>query len=148
LVFANTKKHQETRTPSTPSEPCCPSNKTVEVSVTQPGINKLRETAGAIAAKERDPKPGKPGRGSSQAASAPPSDGLPPLGCYTIPTFCTAHNLSQAFYYKLKSQGLGPVEMKVGSRRLVSFEAAAEWRREREADEDQQNPAGREAAST
>jgi hypothetical protein len=101
----------------------------VEVSVTQPGINKLRKTAGAITAKDRDPQPDKP----SQAASAPPSDGRPPLGCYTIPTFCTAHNLSQAFYYKLKSQGLGPVEMKVGSRRLVSFESAAKWRAAREA---------------
>jgi hypothetical protein len=51
---------------------------------------------------------------------------------YTVLQFCTAHNLSPAFYYKIKAQGLGPTEMKIGARRLISFEAAAAWRSERE----------------
>jgi hypothetical protein len=36
-------------------------------------------------------------------------------------------------YFKLKTHGLGPREMAVGSRRYISFEAAADWRRAREA---------------
>jgi|GEM_PF-3560285 hypothetical protein len=51
---------------------------------------------------------------------------------YTIPTFCRAHDLSEAFYFKLKKQRLGPREMKVGGRVLISYEAAADWRRARE----------------
>jgi hypothetical protein len=52
---------------------------------------------------------------------------------YSIREFCRAHGISEAMYFKLKSQGLGPREMEVGSRRFISFEAAAAWRREREA---------------
>jgi hypothetical protein len=51
----------------------------------------------------------------------------------TIPQFCNAHNISEGFYYKLKKQKLTPREMKVGTRTLVTFEAAADWRAEREA---------------
>jgi hypothetical protein len=36
-------------------------------------------------------------------------------------------------FYKMKKQGLTPREMKVGTRRLITLEAAAEWRAEREA---------------
>jgi hypothetical protein len=35
-------------------------------------------------------------------------------------------------YYKLDHQGLGPRVMRVGTRALISKEAAADWRRERE----------------
>jgi hypothetical protein len=55
-----------------------------------------------------------------------------PAASYTIREFCAAHRLSLSMYFKLKSQRLGPREMAVGSRRYVSFEAAAAWRRERE----------------
>ena len=50
----------------------------------------------------------------------------------SIPEFCRAHSISEAFFYKLKQQGEGPREMKVGTRSLIAFESAAEWRRERE----------------
>ena len=60
-----------------------------------------------------------------------------PLAVFTIPMFCRAHDLSQAFYFKLKKLGLGPREMHIGTgkkgRVLITLEAAAEWRREREA---------------
>jgi len=46
--------------------------------------------------------------------------------------FCDAHDISEGFYYKMKKQGLGPREMKLGSRTLITFEAAADWRHERE----------------
>jgi hypothetical protein len=56
-----------------------------------------------------------------------------PRAAFTIPEFCKAHRFSEAKYYEMKKEGWGPVEMKVGRRRLISFEAAAEWRRKREA---------------
>jgi hypothetical protein len=56
-----------------------------------------------------------------------------PPACFTVKTFCAAHDLSESFYFKLKNQGLGPREMRVGSRVLITFEAAAAWRAEREA---------------
>ena len=51
----------------------------------------------------------------------------------SIPQFAEAHGISASMYFKLKKQGLTPREMKVGSRTLITFEAAAEWRAEREA---------------
>jgi hypothetical protein len=57
----------------------------------------------------------------------------PPIerAAYSIDEFAAAHGLSAAMYFKLRSQGLGPEEMHVGRRRLISFEAAARWRAER-----------------
>lgn len=57
-----------------------------------------------------------------------------PDAAFTISTFCTAHHLSESFYHKLKQQGRGPKEMHVGARVLISFESAAAWRAEREAE--------------
>jgi len=50
----------------------------------------------------------------------------------SIPEFCEAHGISEGVFYKLKKQGKGPREMKVGARTLITFESAAEWRRARE----------------
>ncbi|MGO4506029.1 hypothetical protein AB4Z51_03345 [Bradyrhizobium sp. 2TAF36] len=56
-----------------------------------------------------------------------------PQCAFSIPEFCKVHGgFSLAMYWKLKSQGLGPVEMRVGRRVLISAEAASAWRRERE----------------
>lgn len=52
---------------------------------------------------------------------------------YSIPQFCEQHNISRSFYFRLRDAGIGPREMRVGSRVLISREAAAAWRREREA---------------
>jgi hypothetical protein len=54
-------------------------------------------------------------------------------GAYTISTFCVAHDLSESFYHKLKVDGLGPREMRIGARVLISHEDAVAWRAEREA---------------
>jgi hypothetical protein len=58
----------------------------------------------------------------------------PPPGraAFTVPEFCEAHRISQAKYYEMKKEGWGPVEMELGRRRLISYEAASLWRRERE----------------
>jgi hypothetical protein len=57
-----------------------------------------------------------------------------PAAAYTIATFCVAHDISESFYHKLKSQGRAPREMHVGTRVLISYEAAADWRAAREAE--------------
>jgi hypothetical protein len=52
---------------------------------------------------------------------------------FTIAEFCRAHRISQSMYFKQRALGLGPREMVVGTRKLISQEAAAEWRKAREA---------------
>ena len=63
---------------------------------------------------------------------APVSPPPTPRLALSIPEFCQAHGISEGFFYKLKKQGEGPREMKVGARTLITFESAAEWRRARE----------------
>jgi hypothetical protein len=63
--------------------------------------------------------------------------GLLPRGpaaklAYSILEFCALHGISRAHFYNLRKLGLGPVEMNCGNRRLISIEAASDWRRQRE----------------
>ena len=51
---------------------------------------------------------------------------------YGVDEFCARHRISPQLFYKLKPQGLMPVTFNVGTRVLISREAAAAWRRERE----------------
>jgi hypothetical protein len=55
-----------------------------------------------------------------------------PRAVYTINEFCRAHRISPAMYFKLRSAGLGPREMRAMRKITISVEAAAAWRRERE----------------
>jgi hypothetical protein len=55
-----------------------------------------------------------------------------PTHTFTVQEFCDAYRISKSRYYELKAQGLTPVEMHVGRKRLISFEAADLWRRQRE----------------
>lgn len=50
---------------------------------------------------------------------------------YSITTFCARHGFSRAGYYNLPPDER-PREMRIGNRVLISREAAADWRRERE----------------
>jgi predicted DNA-binding transcriptional regulator AlpA len=68
----------------------------------------------------------------SRPQFAPVSPPPTPRLALSIPEFCQAHGISEGFFYKLKKQGDGPREMKVGARTLITFESAAEWRRARE----------------
>jgi hypothetical protein len=71
-------------------------------------------------------------RGKAKSHDAPPLS--PELDAYSVPTFCRRHGgMSIAFFYKLQAAKLGPAVMKVGARTFVSAEAAAAWRRAREA---------------
>jgi hypothetical protein len=74
----------------------------------------------------------------------------PPRLALSILEFCDAHGISEGFYYKLKKQRKGPREMRLGTRTLITFESAADWRRESErasAVEAAKATAEREAAS-
>jgi hypothetical protein len=55
-----------------------------------------------------------------------------PAGAFDIDSFCAAHNISRSKLYQLWTDGTGPDWMQVGARRLISCEAAARWRRQRE----------------
>jgi hypothetical protein len=69
---------------------------------------------------------------SSQHSSA-----VPAYAAYTIPEFCVSHRISRTALYGLWTAGKGPRRIQVGTGRsskvLISAEAAADWRREREA---------------
>jgi hypothetical protein len=54
------------------------------------------------------------------------------VDAYSIPAFCHRHGISEAFFHKLRTQGLGPRVMRLGTRTLITRESAAAWRRERE----------------
>jgi hypothetical protein len=70
-----------------------------------------------------------------EPAPVQPKPAAVPIGAYSIKQFCLAHALSEAMYFKLKALGLGPDEMEVGRRRIISIEAAARWRAKRETHE-------------
>ena len=73
--------------------------------------------------------------GKKPAGTDPNKPQPVPTLAMSIPQFCFAHNISEGMYYKMKKQdrSLVPREMNVGTRTLITFEAAAEWRAEREA---------------
>ena len=50
--------------------------------------------------------------------------------CYTmtIEEFAARHRISKQFYYKLRAAGQGPTEIRIGSRVLISKDAAEAWR--------------------
>jgi hypothetical protein len=59
-----------------------------------------------------------------------------PRTAYSIAEFCAANNISEGAYRKLRELGLAPREMRVLRRVLITTEAAARWRAEREAAEE------------
>jgi hypothetical protein len=78
--------------------------------------------------------PSPAGRARRAKISADIDAHRPPVA-YTIAEFCYTHKISPAYYYKQRKLGLGPREMVVGRRRIISAEAAAAWRQARAADE-------------
>ena len=51
---------------------------------------------------------------------------------YSVDEFCARHRISPQLFYKLKPQGLMPATFRVGTRVLISREAADAWRREKQ----------------
>ena len=70
------------------------------------------------------------GEATKRKPRKPPS--RTPSAMYSIASFCAAHGISEAFYFKLRDQGLGPDEMRLGTRVFITHEAAERWRRARE----------------
>ena len=91
-------------------------------------LPKLNAAIGAKKLKARTQRSKRRLAGTPHKARAPPSD----PDCFTVDLFCHRHGLSHSFYYKLKAQGLGPREIKLHSKVLISREAAAAWRAQRE----------------
>jgi TnpA family transposase len=50
-------------------------------------------------------------------------------GAYGIRDFCDYHRISKSHFYNLLKKYLGPRLMQVGKRKLISEEAAVDWRR-------------------
>lgn len=48
---------------------------------------------------------------------------------FGVDEFAARHGISRAYLYLLWKRGEGPKYMQIGARRLVSREAASEWRR-------------------
>jgi hypothetical protein len=51
---------------------------------------------------------------------------------YTVNQFCEAHSICRTRLYALWTEGRGPRFMRNGARRLITAEAAADWRRQME----------------
>jgi hypothetical protein len=66
------------------------------------------------------------GRKPFQVSPADPAD------AYSVDEFCARHRISPQLFYKLRPLGLMPVTFNVGTRVLISREAADAWRRTRE----------------
>jgi hypothetical protein len=71
-----------------------------------------------------------------------------PIECYSRLEFCRSHRVSERFYRILRQAGLGPDEIHLGTKILISKEAAARWRAEREAASKAEAEAKAEAAET
>jgi hypothetical protein len=51
---------------------------------------------------------------------------------FSIDEFCARNCISRSGFYNLLAHGIGPRVMRVGSRTLISKEAASDWRAARE----------------
>jgi predicted DNA-binding transcriptional regulator AlpA len=65
----------------------------------------------------------------------------PELDCYSILQFCRRHGISRPHFYRLRAQGLTPVEFRLGTRVLITRESADAWRAERSQPHKHGNPA-------
>ena len=66
--------------------------------------------------------------------SAPMWAALDDPDAYSIDEFCRRHMISRPTYIRLRTNGKGPREIKFDQKVLITKEAAADWRRAREAD--------------
>jgi hypothetical protein len=49
-------------------------------------------------------------------------------------SFCENNNISESLYFALKRQGKGPREIELNKRIIITEQAEADWRAEREAE--------------
>jgi hypothetical protein len=58
--------------------------------------------------------------------------GTTPRLAFSVDEFCDAHSVSRTHLYEMWREGAGPRYMLAGSKRLITMEAAADWRAEGE----------------
>jgi hypothetical protein len=78
-----------------------------------------------------DTEPKRP-RGKQKLPRGPPTP-IEEYLCFSVKKFCELNSISTAFYYLMRQRGIGPKEMRVGEKVLISRESAEQWRRDREA---------------
>ena len=57
-----------------------------------------------------------------------------PSDAHTIPSFCESNAISESLYFELKRKRKGPREIELEGRIIITPDAEADWRREREAE--------------
>ena len=57
-----------------------------------------------------------------------------PGQAHTRVSFCENNNISESLYFALKRQGKGPREIELNKRIIITEQAEADWRAEREAE--------------
>src|SRR5262245_19239970 len=62
------------------------------------------------------------------------SENRKPGDAHTRLSFCISNHISESHYFKLNRQGRGPREIELDGRIIITPEAEADWRREREAE--------------
>jgi hypothetical protein len=60
--------------------------------------------------------------------------GTPNAVAFTVAEFCEAHRISRSWLYAEWKAGRGPRFMRAGTKKIITMEAAADWRCEREAE--------------
>jgi hypothetical protein len=58
---------------------------------------------------------------------------------FTIKKFCDRYEIAPSFYFKLQRQGRGPRTMRIGSKVLITAQAASDWVAAREAETAEQS---------
>jgi hypothetical protein len=53
---------------------------------------------------------------------------------YTIREFCDRYRIAASFFFKIQRQGKGPRTMRIGSKVLITAQAASDWVAAREAE--------------
>ena len=72
-----------------------------------------------------------PERGAESAKASRKAQ-PPKRTTYSVNEFCAAHGISRALFYNALKDGWGPRTMSCAGRRLISVEAAADWRQKME----------------
>jgi hypothetical protein len=70
---------------------------------------------------------------TTKVAKKPPADPVT-RAAYSIPAFCRAFGISLRFYFRIRHEGKGPRELRLGRRVLITVESATAWARAREAE--------------
>jgi hypothetical protein len=74
------------------------------------------------------PRKGRPGVGNTRSAADTSSLGR---SAYTIPEFCFRNHISRPTYHRLRTEGRGPVELRLGLNLIrITAEAERDWQRQ------------------